>query len=98
MITIEPLSTTFVPTQNSGAPTKPGAPSFALLAKGGLSSEARPFSPPHASVSNLSCPTKPGAPYLDSEIGASSQGRPPFTYTTSTLPPSPTPSLPTPPP
>jgi beta-glucanase (GH16 family) len=64
MTTIEPPSTNSVPAQNLGAP------SFALLAKGGLSSEARPSS---------STPfTNAGAPYLDSEMWASSEGRPSF--------------------
>jgi beta-glucanase (GH16 family) len=42
---------------SSPAPAQePGAPSFALLAKGGLSSEARPFSPPK--IRNQSKPDK----------------------------------------
>jgi beta-glucanase (GH16 family) len=92
--------------------TKPGGPSFASFAKGGLSREARPFSirstpsskekpdspqhiESHVSASPEERPlslvpaTKPGAPYLDSEMWASSEGRPlsspsPSPYTTAT--------------
>jgi beta-glucanase (GH16 family) len=42
--------------ETPNAATEPGAPSFALLAKGGLSSEARPFSPPK--IRNQSKPDK----------------------------------------
>jgi beta-glucanase (GH16 family) len=46
MITIEPPSPISVPCQNPGSPTNSGGPPFALLAKGGLSSE--PGSPASA--------------------------------------------------
>src|ERR1700716_1673587 len=71
MITIEPPGPISVPAHNSGAP------SFAPLAKGGLSSGARP--------SSVAPAQEPGAPYLDSEMWASSEGRPSFTRSKCTL-------------